>query len=189
MNTNKAIELLAVHHKEFVSAARSIAGNTFDVANYAEDYVQDAYLKLMKYDDLYDKIIDGDKATKGYMFFALRSTILNDLKRVKKCRYNHIGDQYDMEEKYMVIDEGRELDAVFIENMEDRMYEILEENVEWFDLLLFKKYISTKKSFRVLAEESGLGIQTIYLSIKKSKLVIAEKLHEEYVNFKNNYNG
>lgn len=187
MNTSKAIELLAVHHKEFVDTARAIAGNNFDVANYAEDYVQDSYMKLMKYDDLYDKIIDGDKASKGYMFFALRSTIINDLKKVRKCRYSHVGDQYDMEEKYMVIDEPRDPKEAELEAIEVKMYEILKEKSDdWFDYELFRTYIKTKKSFRVLAEETGLGIQTIYLSIKKSKLIIAEALHEDYLNYKKN---
>ena len=88
MNTNRAIELLAKNHAEFITMTKSIAGNNHEVRNYAEDYVQDAYIKLMKYDDLYDKIITNDKATKGYMFFTVRSIVLNELKRVKKCRYN-----------------------------------------------------------------------------------------------------
>jgi len=190
MNTNKAIEILSAHHSEFIKAAKAIAGNNFDVANYAEDYVQDSYLKLLGYDDLYDKIIDGDKASKGYMFFALRSTIINDLKKVKKCRYTHIGDQYDMEEKYMVIDEGRDMNETVLEGLEDEMYEVLKSDVHWFDYELFRKYLKTRKSFRVLAEESGLGIQTIYLSIKKSKLNIADKLYDKYVEFsKGRHNG
>ena len=73
MNTNKAIELLSVHHSEFITMTKAIAGNNFEVRNYAEDYVQDAYIKLMKYDDLYDKIIVGEKLQKVICFsrFAL----------------------------------------------------------------------------------------------------------------------
>ena len=187
MNTNKAIELLSKHHSEFIKAARAIAGNNFDVRNYAEDYVQDAYIRLMRYDDLYDKVISDDKASKGYMFFTLRSIIINDLKKVKKCRYNYVGDQYDMEEKYMVIDEPRPESEILIEGIEDKMYEVLKDGLDdWFDYELFRTYIKTKKSFRVLAEETGLGIQTIYLSIKKSKLLIAEALYSDYLNYKKN---
>jgi len=65
------------------------------------------------------------------------------------------------------------------------MYEVLKESVDWFDYELFRTYLKTGKSFRVLAEESGLGIQTIYLSIKQSKLIIAEQLYEDYIDFKN----
>jgi len=185
MNTNRAIELLAKHHSEFITMAKSIAGNSFEVRNYAEDFVQDAYIKLMKYDDLYDKIITNDKASKGYMFFAVRSIVLNELKRVKKCRYNFVGDEYDMEEKFMLEDKGVDPQKYQEEAIESMMYNVLKESVEWFDYELFRTYLKTGKSFRVLAEESGLGIQTIYLSIKQSKLIIAEQLYEDYIDFKN----
>jgi DNA-directed RNA polymerase specialized sigma24 family protein len=182
-NKNKAIEILSKHHSEFISAAKSLAGNNFDVANYAEDYVQEAYIKLLRYDDLYDKIINGDKASKGYMFFTLRSVIFNDLKRVRTPKYNYVGDQYDIDHVYEIIDEGRDEVDVTLEHIEAKMYDVLRDSVEWFDYELFRKYLKTRKSFRVLAEESGLGIQTIYLSIKRSKLVIAEKLYDDYVDF------
>ena len=185
MNTNKAIELLAKNHAEFITMTKSIAGNNHEVRNYAEDYVQDAYIKLMKYDDLYDKIITNDKATKGYMFFTVRSIVLNELKRVKKCRYNFLGDQYDLEEKYMLEDKGVDPVKMQEDAIENKMYAVLKDSVEWFDYELFRTYLKTGKSFRVLAEESGLGIQTIYLSIKKSKLIIADKLYEDYIDFKN----
>ena len=185
MNTNKAIELLSVHHSEFITMTKAIAGNNFEVRNYAEDYVQDAYIKLMKYDDLYDKIIVNEKASKGYMFFAVRSIVLNELKRVKKCRYNFVGDEYDMEEKFMLEDKGVDPQKYQEEAIESKMYEVLKESVEWFDYELFRTYLKTGKSFRVLADESGLGIQTIYLSIKQSKLIIAEQLYEDYIDFKN----
>jgi len=191
MSKNRAIELLSVHHADFVDAARSLAGNNFKVRNYAEDYVQEAYIKLLKYDELYDKIVEGEKASKGYMFFALRSIIFNDLKKVKEPKYNHVGDQYDMDYCFELLDEGIDPKIEAIESLETKMYEVLKaESDDWFDYELFRKYLKTGKSFRVLAEESGLGIQTIYLSIKKSKLIIAEHLYNDYLKFtKGEYNG
>jgi len=183
--TNEAITLLAKHHSEFITMTKAIAGNNHDVRNYAEDYVQDAYIKLMKYDDLYDKIINNGKAAKGYMFFTVRSIVLNELKKVKTARYTFIGDEYDMEEKFMLEDKGIDAEKISVEALESKMYNVLKESVEWFDYELFKTYLRTGKSFRVLAEESGLGIQTIYLSIKKSKLIIADRLYNDYVEFKN----
>ena len=191
MSKYKAIELLSVHYSDFVDAAKSLAGNNFKVRNYAEDYVQEAYIKLLKYDDLYDKIVEGEKASKGYMFFALRSIIFNDLKKVKEPKYNHVGDQYDMDYCFELLDEGIDPKIEAIESLETKMYEVLKaESDDWFDYELFRKYLKTGKSFRVLAEESGLGIQTIYLSIKKSKLIIAEHLYNDYLKFtKGEYNG
>ena len=154
--------------------------------NYAEDYVQEAYLKLCKYDDIAERIVGTNgKVSKGYMFFALRSVIINDIKKRSNLNYDHVGDQYDFEEKFMHVDEGIDPEFLAKNKLEERAYEILKEKVHWFDYELFKTYIESGKSFTTIAEESKLGVQTIYLSIKKSKLIIAENLFEDYQDFLN----
>lgn len=185
-DTSRALTLIAKHHKEYINTVKSLYGNNFDVANYAEDFVQDAYLKLSRYDNLYEKSIKPDgTVSKGYIFFCLRSVVLNKLGLKKVAKYNLLGDQYDMEEKYMVVDTGRDPIDEAVEILETRMFEVVKENSDWFDAMLFETYIKTGKSFRVLASETGLGIQTIYLSIKASKLIVAEKLWEDYQDLKN----
>tara|TARA_B110001452_G_scaffold191259_1_gene161409 strand:- start:1501 stop:2079 length:579 start_codon:yes stop_codon:yes gene_type:complete len=184
-NTNKALTLLAQYHSEFIKMAKAIAGNNLEVKNYAEDFVQEGYLRLAKYDDLYDKVVTKDKVSKGYMFFVLRSIILNAIKKKSNLKYNHLGDQYDFEEKYNWIDHGMDKDKLGTEAIEAKMYETLKANSSWFDYKLFETYLTSGKSFRSIAEESGIGIRTIYLSIKKSKLVIASKLYEDYQDFIN----
>tara|TARA_R110000744_G_scaffold221846_3_gene340838 strand:+ start:278 stop:868 length:591 start_codon:yes stop_codon:yes gene_type:complete len=180
-NTNRALQLLSVHHKEFISVAKSLYGNDARVRNYAEDYVQEAYLKLSRYDDLYDKIITKKGvASKGYMFFALRSIILNDFKKVKAIKYNFLGDQYDIEEKYMLVENPLDPYVEAVQKMENKVYDVLKGRIDWFDFELFKTYIKSGKSFRTIAKETGLGIQTIYLSVKKSKAIISEELDEDY---------
>ena len=179
--TAEALTLVAKHHKEFVNTAKSLYGNNFDVSNYAEDFIQECYLKLSRYDNLHDKVIKPDgTVSKGYIFFCLRSVILNALKKKRVIKYNYIGDEYDMEEKYMLIDEGRDPLDEARDNIEELMYKVAEENSEWFDYKLFRTYLETGKSFRTLAKETGLGIQTIYLSIKKTKLIVADKLFDLY---------
>lgn len=183
--TSKALEMIAKHHKEFINTCKSLYGNNMEVKNYAEDFIQNVYLRLSKYDDLYDKVIKPDgTVSKGYVFFCLRSVVLNELGRKKVIKYSHIGDQYDIEEKYMLIDEPRDFTEAARDEIEQKMYEVAEEYSHWFDFKLFKTYLETGKSFRKLASETGLGIQTIYLSIKKTKLLIADKLFNDYSKIK-----
>lgn len=185
-NTNEALRLLHRHHAEFIKMAKAISGNTLEVINYAEDFVQEAYLRLSKYDDLYDKVVnEKGKVSKGYMFFCLRSIILNHIKKKRNLDFSHLGDQYDFEEKYNWIDHGFDTQKLGAEALEIKMYSILKENAKWWDYELFKKYLSTGKSFRTIAEESKIGIRTIYLSIKRSKLIIANELAEDYQDFLN----
>ena len=58
---NKALEMLAEYHSEYIKMARAIAGNNNEVFNYAEDFVQEGYLRLARYEDLFDKVVN----TKG----------------------------------------------------------------------------------------------------------------------------
>jgi len=184
-DTNKALTLLAQYHSEFIKMAKAIAGNNLEVKNYAEDFVQEGYLRLARYDDLFDKVVVKDKVSKGYMFFVLRSIILNSIKKKSNLKYNHLGSQYDFEEKYNWIDEGQDPGVVSLEAIEIKMYQIVKDNASWFDYELFKTYLTTGKSFRTIATESKIGIRTIYLSIKRSKLLIADKLHEDYQDYLN----
>jgi DNA-directed RNA polymerase specialized sigma24 family protein len=182
----KAIELLSKHHSEYIEMAKAIAGNHVNVKNYAEDYVQLAYMRLMRYDDLYDKVISAKgKVQKGYVFFVLRSIIINDIKKKSNLNFNYIGDQYDFEEVFMHVDTPREKRKVALERLESLMLEKLKQHVHWFDYELFNTYLTSGKSFKAIAAESGIGLRTIYLSIKKSKLIIAEHLHEDYLDFIN----
>jgi len=185
-NKNKALTMLAEHHAEYIKMARAIANNNNEVYNYAEDFVQEAYLRLARYEDLFDKVVNTKgKVSKGYMFFVLRSIIVNTIKKKSNLKYNYLGSQYDFEEKYNFIDEGIDRDKVGLEAIEQKMYSIVKEGSTWFDYELFRTYLETGKSFRTIAEESKIGIRTIYLSIKRSKLLIADKLHEDYQDFLN----
>lgn len=183
---NTAIEIAYKHHNEYIKMALAIAGNNQDVRNYAEDYVQEAYMRLMRYDDLHEKIITKKgTVSKGYVFFVLRSLIINAIKKKSSPQYNHLGDQYDFEEKFNHVDTGRDSETEAMELLETKMLDKLKEKGHWFDYELFTKYLRTGKSFKTIAEESGLGVRTIYLSIKKSKLIIAEALQEDYQDFCN----
>ena len=185
-DTNRALVLLTKYHKEYIKMAKAISGNNINVRNYAEDYVQEAYLRLSRYDNLYDKVVNSKgKVSKGYMFFCLRSIILNDIKKKSNINFSFLGSQYDFEEKYNWIDEGLDPFIPACSRLEDKMYEVLKREAKWFDYELFKKYLKTGKSFKTLAQESRLGVRTIYLSVKRCKLIIAEHLYEDYADFLN----
>lgn len=191
---NTAIELLYAHHTEFIETAKALAGNHFRVRNYAEDYVQDAYLKLLRYDDLYDKIIVDGQASKGYMFFVIKSIIINDIKKKSNLNYVFYGNAEEMDE-LMDHTVGERTDTrIAKEAIEDKMYELInkaaddpKKELDRFDALTFRKYLETRKSYAKMAEESGVGERTIYMAMQRCKKLIAEELYEDYREFINNY--
>lgn len=185
-DTNKALQMLAAYHDQYIDMAKAIAANNQEVRNYAEDFVQEAYLRLSRFDNLYEKVISPKgKVSKGYMFFTLRSIIINTIKKRSNLKYDYLGSQYDFEEKYNFVDEGVNSDKFGVEAIEMKMYKIVKEHSGWFDYELLKTYLETGKSFRTIADESKIGIRTIYLSIKRSKLLIAEHLKEDYQDYIN----
>ena len=96
-----ALQKIYKHHKEFVRTAKKLYGNNDSIKNYAEDYIQEVYLKLSKYEDLHDKVIKPDgTVSKGYIFFCLRSVIVNDLKKKWVIKYSHVGDLFDIEDQF-----------------------------------------------------------------------------------------
>lgn len=197
-----ALKLAYKHHAEFVKMVGVFIGNHHDGKNYAEDFVQEAYARLMRYDDLYDKIINKNgTVSKGYVFFVIRSIAINHVKKKSELDYiyGYFGGSgfYDAEikegdmspriqEKYeelcrMSIDPEKDV----LEKLENKMLEVLKEHAEWFDYELFKLYLNSGKSYKIISEETGIASKTIYLSIKKSKLIIAEHLHEDYQDYVN----
>jgi len=71
------LNIIAKHHKEWVATATGLGGG-----DYAEDIVQEAYLKIYKYANP-EKIITDGKVNKGYVFFVIKS-ILYTLKKEQK---------------------------------------------------------------------------------------------------------
>jgi len=195
--TSEALVLINKHRAEFLKTIHALYGNNYAAKNYAEDYMQEVYLKLSRYDNLYEKVIKPDgTVSKGYVFFAIKSIVLNDLKRKKIIHMDFEGDMMDVELKVSnkahytglgwdsITDTGRDETDSKRDNIEEAMYRIAKDKLEWFDYQLFETYLSKGKSFRTLAAETGLGIQTIYLSIKKTKIIIAEELFELYSQIK-----
>ena len=183
---SQALRLIDAHRAEFISTIQRVYGTNFKAKNYAEDYLHEVYLKLSRYDNLHEKVIKPDgSVSKGYVFFAIRSVVLNDIKK-KKAAVGRLSDACDGAgvRGELLMDEGRDATDIKRDEIEEEMYRVAEANLHWFDFQLFKTYLSEGKSFRLLAAETGLGIQTIYLSIKKTKMLIAEKLFEQYSNLK-----
>jgi len=184
--TSEALTLIDGHRKEFIRTIQRVYGSNFKARNYAEDYLHEVYIKLSRYGNLYEKVIKPDgSVSKGYVFFAIRSVVLNDIKK-KKVFVGKLSDKCDGagHRGELMIDEERDLIDIKRDEVEEEMYRVAEDNLHWFDFQLFKTYLSEGKSFRLLAAETGLGIQTIYLSIKKTKMLIAEKLFEQYSNIR-----
>lgn len=188
---SKAIELLYEYHDEFISAAHAIFGNSWEVKSYAEDLVQDTYIYLMKYDDLYDKVVVDGRATRGYFFFTLRHLIARHLDRnVKRNSYiENYGDRLETDEELLAIELDDSEPPETYEQFRSTMLEFLKiqlvNDKDWFHLRIFEKYLDSGLTYEELADSIGIGTQTVYKSVKKCKDILQDGFYLDYKEFLN----
>ena len=190
-NQSKAIELLYEYHDEFISVAHAIFGNSWEVKSYAEDLVQDTYIYLMKYDDLYEKVIVDGRATRGYFFFTLRHLIARHLDRnVKRNSYiENYGDKLETDEELLAIELDDSESSETYEEFRSAMLEFLKiqlvDDRDWFHLRIFEKYLDSGLTYEELADSIGIGTQTVYKSVKKCKDILQDGFYLDYKDFLN----
>jgi len=185
-DTHKALGLLAKYHNQYITMAKAISGNNLEVKNYAEDFVQEAYLKLSRYDNLYSKIINKNgTVSKGYMFFTLRSIIINKIKKKSDLKYNYFGYFNSFDEEYELFSEEVSPKIFAESKLDKKLYDVLKSEAKWFDFELLRKYLKNDKSLKTLAKEMNIGIRTVYSAIKRCKLIIAAEMYEDYQDYLN----
>jgi len=168
------LNIVAAQHKDWIKIV-----NGFGEYNYAEDIVQESYLRLIKYAKPHNIIKDG-KVSRGYMFFTLRSIYFqyyNSKKRIIKVsidddNFLQIADNTNIEEQKAFYKICKSIDEV-------------SEDWNWYDRKLFKLYRDTDLSIRKIAKETNISWVSIFNTLKNCKNEIKEKLNEDYEDYKN----
>jgi len=161
-------------HDDYIRIVQSL-GEEF----YAEDIVQEMYIRLTKYYKPFKIVNEEGKINKSYIYLVLRA-IVCDL-RAEKKKLQKVPLEYidKMGVNYEYISKG---EAEF--NLEIRMRKEMN-TWEWFDELLFKVYRDSGMSMRQIAAETGISTKTIFYSIKKSKEKLKENIAEDYEDYIN----
>lgn len=167
---SKWLSKVAKHHKEYVNIVRS--WGEFD---YAEDIVQETYLKLLRY-TTEDKIVQNGKVSKTYVWYALRSVYIEYLRsrnRIEKVELTNVleyEDTHESEKAYgFVLDRvEREMDSW-----------------EWFDVMMFKLYLTSNDSMRDIAKKTNISLRTVFTTIKRCKELLKENVGEDWEDFIN----
>jgi len=166
----KLLELLAKRHKDWLRMAESLGAG-----NYAEDAVQEMYLKMHRHEQKRKALEfnDGDINTL-YIYFAIRSVVVDHQR--KEALVHTIEPQcingLDIEDITQLDVERHSDKQKFADLMEILDYEI--KNWHWYDQILCDLYFGTDKSMRDIAKETGISLTSIYNTIKNGK----ERLRE-----------
>jgi len=171
------IAKVAQHHDEYVSTVKGFGEDFF-----AEDIVQESYIKIIKY-CREDQLIKDGEVRKAYMYFVLRNMFLdfkkqkNNKNKVSTEVLNYLGEgiSNDLEE----IQRADALNKIF-----DKVDTVVKD-LHWYDELLFKLYRDTGKSMRTLSKETGISTSSIFTTLKKCKDAIREEVSEDYQDYLN----
>ena len=167
-----ALTILSKYHKEWLNIVRLFGDNEF-----AEDIVQDVYLKVHQY-NYYEKILIDGEPNRALMWILLRNTTY----KANKSASNDLSIE-------VVRDLAQEeLELLKHESLES-IYDRVENEIsswDWYDQKLFRIYKDERKPMRQISDETGISLKSIFLTIKSCKERIRQSVGEDYADFLNN---
>ena len=161
------LQYLAQFHKGWLDIAQAFIGNDYRYRDYAEDYVQDAYLKIAEEGIEYK----SEKQLKKYMIKTIKSIIINDKKKARPEVVSIEGTLYKLG-----LDPTKYRDLrVILERLEK-----IENGLYWFDREMWRLYRSELSSIRKIAKATKISHVTVFRTLKRCKDIIREKLKADY---------
>lgn len=164
MSNTSWLNIVAKEHKFFISVVQS-----FGEYNYAEDIVQEMYLRIYKYTDP-DKIIKNGEVNKGFIWFVLRNIYVDYCKQKSKIKKTDLN-----EATYIFIDKD--------EDIMDKLQEKIDKEIDswhWYDSKLFRLYKDSGMSMREIEQATKISLTSIFHTIKHCKARINAAIKDEY---------
>lgn len=166
-----ALKILSKYHDEWLNIVR-----LFGDSEFAEDVVQDVYLIVHQY--YLDKVIINEEPNRALMWILLRNTAY----RANKNTFEEIS--IDLIKNLS----SEEFDLLKHESL-DKIYDKIEQEIElfkWYDQVLFRIYREDNMSMRQISKQTGIGLKSIFLTIKSCKNKIKDAVAEDYEDYQNN---
>ena len=154
-------------HKEYVSIAKKMGAGSF-----AEDVIQEMYLRLIDHANLQKLIKDG-KCNKIYIYWTIRNTYLLH-KEKQKTQIENISLEYK--------------DETMKEECYGKLLKKINNEIDswhWYDKMLFELYRDSGKSIRELSKLTRICVKSIWQTLKHCKARIKEAVGEDYEDFRN----
>lgn len=174
----RELELLAKKHSFWINTVKGLGCNP----EYAEDVVQDAYIKMDKYLSMKTNIdFNGNDVNTYYFYFTLRSVYINLIKKktVDNSSVEFIsGLVYGDESQQITIKDFDDNDSELTELMNDIFKEV--NSWDFYHKNMFIAYFTTDSSLRKIGKKANIGTASLYNSTKKYKKIIQSKFQADY---------
>jgi len=179
---SRELELLAKKHNKWIGYVLNMGCNY----SFAEDVVQDAYIKTCEYLQKGANIDYGDEEVNDFYFYmVLRSVFINGIKKPSLNYFIYPDaetmDRYlsNITEEYVDLDEQ--------EGHKRLIKGIFKEVNTWesYHQTLFVAYFTSGLSLDKLADATGIGRASLYNSIRKYREVVKDMFNEDVEDYRN----
>ena len=197
-HNNLWLNEIAKKHTQWLNTVKGIGGDM-----YAEDIVQEMYIKLYKLAKKrgsHDFLFDKGKVQNGYVFFTLRSILYSYLgqknkhrkspiewliKNLDKDKQNNPVTFGDLADESYIYDEQGSSDRL---DAEQRFLDKVDlESLKWgeYDRDIFKIYKETGMSFRTMSKYTEISHTNLYHTVKRCKENLKDALQEDWDDLNN----
>lgn len=170
MNKNKAISDIAKLHKDWVLYVKKNSLTDYQY-RFAEDFVQNLYLKLLESNSFCDvKIYDSKKQiNKKYVFKTLKCLMIDNIKK-KKIKTNSIIENIIVIDPEIITAKEKEIMVIKMKSVIDNMQES--------DKNIMNLYLYEMPSIRKLSKELNKAKDTISIKLNKCKKIIKKQVYD-----------
>lgn len=152
---------------------------SFGAGDYAEDIVQEMYIRLNKYVEDPERIMYKGEPNKLFVWVTLRNMVRNFQNKKSVVIYSGDMVEYDREEQPFDYEE-----AEGFERLIEKMWESTSD-LHWYDKKMFEIYHTTDMSMRDIEKETKISLYSIFDTLKKTKEYVKETNKEDYEDYSN----
>tara|TARA_R110001592_G_scaffold46768_5_gene148782 strand:+ start:160 stop:687 length:528 start_codon:yes stop_codon:yes gene_type:complete len=170
MNKTIAINDIAKHHEDWVRYVRKNSMNDYQ-NKYAEDFVQNLYLKLLESKSFCDvKIYDTKKMiNKKYVFKTLKCLMIDDVRKVK-IKLTSMLENITVIEPEVITSQQKEAIVIKMKKTIDKMSEP--------DKNIMNLYMYEIPNIKGLSKHLHKAKDTISLNLNRCKQLIKKEVYE-----------
>lgn len=171
---NEKLKIIADKHRDWVKVCKAYGGG-----DYAEDLVQEMYIRLIEKPEYLIKCVPENKCQDGYVFFIIRTMLINYQRKQAKRPIDTV-----LETFHFIEDDREDLSNKLAL---EQFYKLIDEHISewrWYDRKIFEIYKDTDLSIRGIASKTDISYVSIFHTLKQAKNRINEALWQHWLNYK-----
>ena len=173
MECNKFLIDLYALHKDWIKIVRS-----FGEYGYAEDIVQEMYLKMSKHENN-ERFYRNGTIYKGFIWIVLRNMYYDFEKSKQRLQ------KVNISEAMQVVDDSESNESLAAKKRIEVKINQVVNSWHWYDKMLYELYRDSGYSTRQIEKHTGISFKSVWQTIKYCKDSLKEEVGEHYEDLKN----